>query len=361
MNLLAQMGGNVQSEVCVARGLEWLASHQAADGRWSLHDFNRHARKRPFPEGNPFTCECEPGTHYKNDVAGTALALLPLLGAGHTHKPGKVKPDYSQTVKTGLMFLIKQQDAQGAFDSSMYAHGLATIAVCEAYGMTLDPLLRKPGQSAINYLARAQDPIGGGWRYAPRQSGDLSVTSWQVQALLIAKLAGFDVPKATLAGAEKFVDACRTPTSGFGYMPGGNTTLPMTAAGLLCAHYLGIDHKHPSFVKGLAQLEQKGLGTGRNLYAEYYCTQVMFNVGGKHWEVWNGGSKDTGQSGIRDILIKDMVADPNGKKPHEVGSWTPLPGVSSQGGRIMSTSLSLLILESYYRYPPISLKKPQDK
>lgn len=359
--VLAQMGGNAQSEACVARGLAWLAAHQASDGRWSLNEFNKHARRQPFPEGKPFTCDCEPGTSFQNDVAATAMALLPFLGAGHTHNPAKGKPDYSKTVRAGLMFLIRRQDAKGVFDRNMYAHGLATMAVCEAYGMTQDPVVRRSGQLAVNYLARAQDPAGGGWRYSPRQPGDLSVTGWQVQALIIAKLAGLDVPKATLAGAEKFVDSCQTPTSTFSYMPAGGTTLPMTAAGLLCAHYLGIDHAKPSFVKGLAHLEQQGLAGERNLYTEYYGTQVMFNVGGKQWTLWNEGSKETGQVGLRDMLIKDMVADPRGKKPHEVGSWRPAPGATTQGGRIMSTALSLLILEAYYRYPQVVVQKLQDR
>ena len=51
----------------------------------------------------------------------------------------------------GLKFLISRQDKKtGYFGVSMYAHGLATIAVCEAYGLTQDPALRRPAQNAIN-------------------------------------------------------------------------------------------------------------------------------------------------------------------------------------------------------------------
>ena len=38
----------------------------------------------------------------------------------------------------------------------MYAHGLATIAVCEAYGLTSDPLLKAP---AIREIAEIADEI----------------------------------------------------------------------------------------------------------------------------------------------------------------------------------------------------------
>ena len=47
----------------------------------------------------------------------------------------------------------------------MYSHGLASIAICEAYAMTRDPDLVEPAQLALNFLVYAQDPRGGGWRY----------------------------------------------------------------------------------------------------------------------------------------------------------------------------------------------------
>src|SRR5437764_816301 len=40
--MLQEGGGNSISEAAVARGIEWLALHQAPDGHWSLNEFNRH-------------------------------------------------------------------------------------------------------------------------------------------------------------------------------------------------------------------------------------------------------------------------------------------------------------------------------
>ena len=47
----------------------------------------------------------------------------------------------------------------------MYAHGLATIALCEAYGATRNKVIGKAAQSAVDFIQSAQHPDTGGWRY----------------------------------------------------------------------------------------------------------------------------------------------------------------------------------------------------
>ena len=44
--LLEQGGGNKESEATVAKGLQFLSNHQDRDGHWSMHEFDRHARKQ---------------------------------------------------------------------------------------------------------------------------------------------------------------------------------------------------------------------------------------------------------------------------------------------------------------------------
>jgi len=63
------------------------------------------------------------------------MGLLPLLGAGHTHRDGH----YRQKVAKALRFLIRRQKRDGSFlepRGNMYSQGLATLALCEALGMT---------------------------------------------------------------------------------------------------------------------------------------------------------------------------------------------------------------------------------
>ena len=71
----------------------------------------------------------------------------------------------------------------------MYAHGLGSIVLCEAYAMTRDRGLLQPAQMALNYISYAQDPVGGGWRYQPKQPGDTSVFGWQFMALKSGHMA----------------------------------------------------------------------------------------------------------------------------------------------------------------------------
>jgi hypothetical protein len=335
----------------VARGLEWLALHQAPDGHWGLHDFNRTARDKPLPGGKTFACNCGGTATRRNDIAATAFGLLPYLAAGHTHKAGAKKDDkdYSKTVDAGLRFLVAKQGKDGFFGGDMYSHGLATTAVCEAYGMTSDPALEAPAQKGINFICSAQDPEGGGWRYAPRQAGDLSVTGFQFTALKSAQLAGLAVPAATLKKAEKFLDSIEGERKGgYGYVPGAGETPTMTAVGLLCRQYLGVNPRNPNLLAGVEKLRVFPPGKTDNLYYEFYATRVMQHVGGDNWEWWNLGPD--GKGGIRDSLLTRQSHN-SGRMQHIEGSWGPER--APEGGRIMTTSLSLLCLEAPYRRLPI--------
>ncbi len=72
----------------------------------------------------------------------------------------------------------------------MYSHGLATIALCEDYGMSSDKTVGEHAQKAINFIQAAQNTKTGGWRYHPGDEGDTSVVGWQLMALKSAKWPG---------------------------------------------------------------------------------------------------------------------------------------------------------------------------
>jgi hypothetical protein len=365
--LVADFGGNALSEAAVARGLEWLALHQANDGRWSLHEFPKHAREKPLPAARTFTCNCGGTTYRKNDIAATAFGVLPFLGAGITHKPSPGRApqkDYTHTVQRALYYLLSKQGKDGKdgyFGGDMYAHGLATIAVCEAYGLTSDPVLKLPAQKAINYIVSAQDPAGGGWRYSPRQAGDLSITGWQLMALKSAQMSGLAVPSNVLKKCDEFLNSVEsTAKKGqYSYLPDSSSPLTptMTAVGLLCRQYQGINPRNPNLLEGVKVLMENPPGKTRNQYYEYYATQVMHHMGGDIWQFWNLGPEGKGTGGIRDTLIakQDRGTDP--KHSHQVGSFpVEYPdegGRSLTAGRIMATSLSILCLEVYYRHLPL--------
>ena len=334
--LRAQMvereGGTSQTEAAVARGLHWLARHQNSNGSWSLHAWD----KAPGARGGT-------GLGGFSDTAGTGLALLPFLGAGQTHFEG----DYTENVFNGLKWLIYNQrsdgDLRGQGIGRMYAHGIATIALCEAFALTGDEQLRTPAQLAINYIVEAQNSAGG-WRYEPGQAGDTSVVGWQIMALRSGRMAYLRVPQEPFGKADRFLDSVATDRYKglYGYQPNRKTSQVMTAEALLCRQYLGWPKNHEGLRVGTQYLLAKYLPdiNSPNMYYWYYGTQVMHHMGGSQWTKWNYK--------MRAVLLGSQE-----KEGTLAGSWTPRGGHSNQGGRIYMTALAICSLEAYYRHLPM--------
>jgi hypothetical protein len=335
--LLLEGGGNSASEAAVAAGQKWLVQHQAADGHWSLNAFDQHQGGR---------CNCT-GFGQDNDIAGTALGLLPLLGAGETHRNSR--STYRNNVEKALRFLVKKQARNGYFGGSAYGHALAAIAVCEAYGLTADPALRGPAQRSIQYIRDAQSE-NGGWRYEPREGGDTSVTGWMVMALKSAQMSGLEVDDAkipTFNRASRFLGSVMTPDGGgYGYQ-GPDPTPTMTAVGALCRLYLGLGPRNSGVVAGVNRLRRSAPSKKLdNIYYYYYATQVMHHVGGEAWEAWNPL--------MRDMLVATQDKGTTAGRSHLKGSWSPdADKYGGSGGRLMETSLAVLTLEVYYRHLPL--------
>ena len=224
----------------------------------------------------------------------------------------------------------------------MYSHGLATIALCEAYGLTKDPQLKRPAQAAINYIIDAQH-VGGGWRYAPGQAGDTSVVGWQVMALKTLRCQASTFPKPPCVKLSPILTVLATPTTKVMANVGPGSTPPMSAVGLLCRQYLqGWGPQNIRMIKGIDNnIRPTPPGATPNMYYYYYATQVMHHFGGESWKAWN--------EGMREKLIKAQV-----KTGPEAGSGDSRGDTDgAAGGRVMQTSLSLLTLEVYYRHLPL--------
>jgi len=323
VEVMKREGGTTLTEAAVSRGLRWLALQQQRDGRWSYG-----------PPGY--------------DVANTALALLPFLGAGQTPTAGP----YRDQVSRGLRWLKSQQKADGDLRGGasqhpgMYAHGIASIVLCDAYALTGDESLREPARKALAFIVAAQSDSGG-WRYMPRQDADVSVVGWQLMALQSGRMAGLEVPSETLELADQYLDTvAHNDGALYSYQRQGGESRPtptMTAEGLLCRMYLGWRKDTPGLERGVEWLAQDHLPNRRetNIYYWYYGTQVFHHYGGEPWEKWNRR--------MRDILVETQVA----QGPH-AGSWNPEGDRwGSAGGRIFVTSLSVCSLEVYYRHAPL--------
>lgn len=335
--LVRRDGGNDASEKAVSLALVWLAEHQMPDGGWSFdHALAPSCRSQ---------CR-NPGRLKDARNAATAMALLPFLGAGQTHKEGK----YKKAVNAGLYFLTRRMEVspkKGGMliepGGNMYSHGLASIALCEAYAMTRDKSLYQPAQLAINYIAYAQDQTGGGWRYTEHQAGDTSVVGWQVMALKSAHMAYLTINPQTVRGASIFLDSVQAKNGArYGYdKPGSSAST--TAIGLLCRMHLGWGHDHPQLIEGVKFLASEGPSKTNNYY-NYYATQVLRHYEGAEWKNWNA-------------VMRDQLVSTQAKSGHEKGSWYVGGNHGDKGGRLYDTSMSTMILEVYYRHLPIYRKQ----
>ena len=318
---MAKFGGDKQTEACVMRALRWLKKNQKTDGSWGAH-----------PQA----------------MAG--LAVLTFLA--HGEKPGD-SAEFGATVQLALEFLMKSQQSNGRISSS-YSHAIATYALCEAYGMTMNPNLKDAAEKALAVLITGQNPEGG-WHYAlvsTDKTSDTSVMGWCAQALKAGKMAQLHVEgleKATKQAIQGFKRNAG-PNGGFGYC--GPGTGGLTAVGTLCMQLLGAaDQKEVRFSLDMMDswvpsMDKGGIGQ----YHYYYATQCRFHAGGKRWSEWN-------------IMMKKCYvpaqkvtpADSSGYVDHkgvaqEIGYWE---NNDQHGDRpVMDTCLAALQLMVYYRYLP---------
>lgn len=341
--------GSDDARQAIRRGLDWLKRVQLSDGRWELH--------QGYPDAGSPTIRC--------DTGATGLALVALLGEGHTHRHG----DFADVVARGLNWLKEIQDrATGDLHDmryeegrqpAVYAHSLATIALCEALALTGDDDLREPAQRAVGYLLRSQHPEQGGWKYRPifrESNGDLSVTGWALMALHTARMAGIDVPYEDFQKAAAFLDSVQEE-GGARYKyeplhPSNRVTSALTAEGLLCRQWLGWPKNHPAQLDGveyiLSEAFQPQWNSRRNVYAWYYTAQTLHNRGGDDWNRWYRPT--------RDLIVKHQVKSGG---PKVRGSWHPTQpaGVGEEygdkAGRLYITTMCLLILETPTRHAPI--------
>lgn len=321
----------------IANALKWIADHQLPDGSWN------------------FDHTIGPGTHRASANAGhatkarnaaTSMALLAFLASGETHLDG----DHHKVVDAGIEFLIANQKPEtvgGSFvepQGNMYSHGLASMAICEAYAMTGDKELLKPAQAAIDYIVFAQDPVGGGWRYMAHQPGDTSVFGWQMAALKAANLADLTIPKETITKAMSYLNSVSTEDgTHYGYTSPGKG-ISTTSIGLLNRMEIGWNN-HTALKAGMEFVAKRGPSL-KDMYYNFYATQAMFyyhstgkEVRGDAWVNWN--------TKLREFLINEQSqTDP------ATGSWHFPHAWGERGGRLYNTALVTLILGIYYRHLP---------
>jgi len=329
--------GAQSTEDAVMRALRWLKKNQQPDGSWKTQK-----------------------------IAMTGLAVLTFLA--HGEKPGD-SPEFGEPVQRALEFLLRSQKTDGHFqgaDGNEYAHPIAAYALCEAYGMTLNPNIKAAAERALVPIIQGQHPTGG-WTYrmltgVDKESGkyrdDTSYMGWCAQALKAAHMAQLrpaGLEKATKLAIRGFKNNTH-PDGGFGYTGPGQGGL--TGVGTLCLQLLGasgasevkkalalMDSWKPSF-------EVKNPLGGSLQYYCYYATQAKFHAGGKRWENWNREMQPLYVSAQK--VEKNAAKDDQGRDV-DVGWWTN--GDAHTDRPVMDTCLAALQLMVYYRYLPTTSKQ----
>ena len=325
---LNKFNGNNQTENAVERALQWLKANQEQDGSWKCG---------------------------KSAPMGAALATLAFLGHGETPDSA----EFGSTVSKGLLYLAQQVDSNGLVSGFPqddvaygYSQGAVVLALSEGYAMTQSPVLRQPLDRALQAILRGQDAAKarsqdiGGWRYHPSSDdSDVSVTGWMIMALKSARATGIEIPQAVFDKATQYLwNMYDTKNPGFGYQKPERYP-SMTAVGVLCHQFLG--NGRDQRIKGaLDYLREQKVDWDKTegdfiLYGWYNMTQAMFQGGGSYWQYWNGE--------IRDTMVRNQQSD---------GRWMPPPHSDIERRDFAdtpaySTALGSLILEVYYRYPPI--------
>ena len=362
-------GGDVDTESAVERALAWLAQAQGIDGGW--HAAEHGAGRVPSAANNRTHSEYRHNAGLKANTAMTGLALLAFLGAGHTHIDGL----YKEVVNRGLLYLKNQQLPSGDLSgrdqvgreptvrfARMYSHGMAALALTEAYGMTGDPVLLPTVQSACKYTLEAMNPRTGGWRYEfpTDDPGDMSQFGWQAMLLKSsANHQAISLAPQTRLVMQRFMDSVSTGRHGglgiyrpkAGQMAASEQATPAMTAELLASRLLLSFPITPLAAEEGQRMILKNLPgqSEENLYYWYYATLAMYQLRGDGelnsqsqlaWNQWNDS-------------LKQQLCSTQIPRGQEEGSWNPSCLWGGYGGRVYSTAVACMCLEVYYRYLPM--------
>ena len=294
----------------VDKALKFLADKQEQDGSW----------------GN---------------TAITGFTLLAFMANGHMPNQG----EHGKTVAKGVRYLCStaREDGYlvGARGGNMYCHGMAALALTQAYGMTGDEDVKKITKRSIELIIKTQNNEGG-WRYDPSPTGaDISVTIMQVMALRGAKDAGIHVPDKVMDDAIKYVNRCFDKRSGgYRYQPySAGAGYARTAAGVcvlqLCGKYDADEIK-----MAVEYMEKTADDRGHYWYGHYYAAHALNQVGG---EVWENYYKK----------MRDMLLAPGYQRAS--GEWYDSRREAAYGPSYQ-TAIAVLILSVPTHYLPIYQK-----
>lgn len=301
----------------IDKGLKYLLSRQNKDGSWDSDGKGTRA------------------------VAITSLSLMAFMAKAQFPGFGP----YAKPLDRGKDFLLRKakEGADGYLGSTMYEHGLATLALSEMWGMTRDArdddAIQKALEAAVEVILRSQNP-GGGWRYQPQMNAgqDTSVTAMVFHALASARQAGIMVPDTTIKKLVSYLKSVQADGGGFAYTTKTKRpTVACSAGGAYVAQLAGQrDSEMVSAALRYLDSQCPGIidaGRGYYYYTHYYAIQAMVQAGDERYAKW--------YPRIRDALIRRQQTN---------GSWSK---GKKQGGAGYASPMAIIILATPHRYIPI--------
>jgi len=342
-------------DLSIKRGLEYLISQQAADGSF------------PTRENG------QPGV--------TSLCVMCFLANGYLPGEGKYGKELSKAVKyvcslqteSGVIAFahpkegaeISREFGHYVGKTVAYGHAIASLMLSEVYGMTggADDLIDETViqrcldvSLQMHQWPKPRDVDRGGWRYAQKQNdaeSDLSLTGWQIMFLRSAKNAGFEVPAEPIDEAVKYVLRCYRPDYGtFNYYirdKEDRRSRGMAGAGILALAHAGMHNREEAISAGnwilkhgfeeyndQLRFDQSGWFNDCYHYGVFYCSQGMYQLGGKYWKSFFPKTSA--------VLIENQRLN---------GSWDACNGLAEKFGKCYSSSMSILALSAPNQLLPI--------
>ena len=301
---LKSFGGNGITEEAVANGLNWLSSQQNANGSWGK-DYKAAVTGLvllAFPRDVPSY----------SSWAGRINDYIDLNNPSRPHPP--VLPNYLTKVSPGIEYLIELRSENNGFmftHSRDLEHDIATYALGEAYIVLAYPEGSYDGLPILNAFEQSVDEL----LENPRITGSTSLASLcKIHSIELRSLHKRKTRK------EEIISKDLEKTS----------------------HHSGIAILAKQITWKLSE-EKPLLATKNNHSGDaidmFIATQACFHLGGEIWKQWN-----------KQMLHKVLpLQQPDGSWKNWINEKYDL-GLSDHDSQLFSTALSVLTLQSYYRY-----------
>lgn len=302
----------------VMLALEWLAAAQEEDGSWDPARW----------DGRP-----------QFEVGLSGLSLLAFLNSGESGNNGR----FAAVTEKGLHFLLRQQDTQGRFgpefSGTLYNHGLASMALMEAYAAGRDPSLKPAIGRALEFITSSQCDEGGWSGAGTPGRPDPSVTAWQIQVLM-------------LAGSLDWPQARQPAGKGMKWLAAGLQAEPAPPPDIspAAAFHLFIRSTGGS-PGGQDTPAASAFRREMDLHRYYYLTHAIHMAGSiKRGTPVTGrvqvAGLNTGTAHTQLAQLNRALIDGQLKTGANAGSWEPTGQWGTAGGRVYSTAMAALSLEA---------------